>query len=103
MMPVIRVSDPTWEWLKSYARPFDDKPEDIIIKALEALDEKTGRKREELRKPAPVERTLGGKKLPQKEFRAPLLKTLLELGGSADVAKIRNVMKTKMAPLLSAV
>jgi hypothetical protein len=99
MMPVIRVSDPTYDRLKSHARPFDDKPEDIINLALDALDEKLGRVKAE--KPASVPKLAKGKKLPQKEFRAPLLETLQELGGSADVSEIRKVMQTKMAQRLS--
>jgi hypothetical protein len=101
MMPVIRISDPTYERLKSHARPFDDKPEDIVNLALDALDEKLGRR------PAPkavAERRerVTGRRLPQKEFRAPLIETLRELGGSAAVAKIRKVMEKKMAPRLHA-
>ena len=41
MMPVIRLSEATWERLKAHARPFEDKPEDIVNLALDALDEKT--------------------------------------------------------------
>jgi hypothetical protein len=125
MMPVIRVSYETWDRLKSYARPFEDKPEDIVNLALDALDEKKGRGAP----PKPMmppqanalkvayaarasgapeppaastsEHVVSGRKLPQKEFRMPLMQTLLELGGSAEVSKIRKVMARKMAPVLS--
>lgn len=102
MMPVIRVSDAIWERLKAHARPFEDKPEDIVKLALDALDEKTGRGAP--RTPTATPRSgdaVGGKKLPQKEFRIPLMKTLLELGGSAEVSEIREAMKRRMAPMLS--
>ncbi len=92
MMPVIRVSDATWDRMKSYAKPFEDKPEDIVNLALDALDEKMGRKAEKPKKVAAVLKPATGKKLPQKEFRLPLLKALLEFGGSADVSRIRAVM-----------
>jgi Mrr restriction endonuclease-like protein len=102
MMPVIRVSDATWERLKAYAKPFEDKPEDIVNLALDALDEKTGRTAPPKPETQPLsEQAVGGKKLPQKEFRMPLMKTMLELGGSAHVSEIRKVMQRKMAPLLS--
>jgi hypothetical protein len=99
MMPVIRISNSTYDRLKSHARPFEDKPEDVINQALNALDEKLGRAKTE--KPTPIPKTTGGKKLPQKEFRTPLIETLRELGGAADVSKIRRVMEMKMAPRLS--
>jgi Mrr N-terminal domain len=102
MMPVIRVSDATWERLKAYAKPFEDKPEDIVNLALDALDEKTGRTAPSKPKTPPLsEQEVGGKKLPQKEFRMPLMETLLELGGSAHVSEIRKAMERKMAPLLT--
>jgi hypothetical protein len=109
MMPVIRVSHTTWSRLQAYARPFVDKPEDIVDLALDALDEKLGRKTQtELKpiaellgqKPKPAKKAQNGKKLPQKEFRQPLLETLMELGGSAHVSNIRQVMEKKMASLL---
>jgi hypothetical protein len=104
MMPVIRVSDATWERMKKYARAFEDKPEDIVNLALDALDEKMGRKSQPPKQPPtearPTEKS-GGKKLPQKQFRLPLMQTVLELGGSAEVSDIRRIMEKKMAPLLS--
>lgn len=99
-MPVIRVSDATWERMKSHAKPFEDKPEDIVNMALNALDEKLGRKR--AKPPEVVVREVEGKKVPQKEFRAPLMKTLLELGGSAAVSEVREAMEKKMEPMLNA-
>jgi len=51
--------------------------------------------------PSPSEQAVSGKKLPQKEFRMPLMKTLFELGGSAHVSEIRKVMERKMASLLN--
>src|SRR6516164_5524482 len=99
MMPTIRVSDATWERLKTHARPLEDKAEDVIVRALDALDQKSGLATPEPK--APPKPPATGKKLPQREFRLPLMKTLLELGGSADVSEVRKVMERKMAPLLS--
>jgi hypothetical protein len=100
MMPTIRVSDATWERLKAHARPLEDRAEDVILRALDALDHKSGLVTPEEPKALPKP-PASGKKLPQREFRLPLMKTLLELGGSADVSEIRKVMERKMAPLLS--
>ena len=30
MMPVIRISEKTWERLKSYARPLEDSADDVV-------------------------------------------------------------------------
>jgi predicted DNA-binding transcriptional regulator AlpA len=101
MMPVIRVTQPTWERLQGYARPFVEKPEDVIVMALNALDEKVGRNTEKLVASAPVdEDEIEGKKLPQKALRLPLLQAVLELGGSARVWELRGEMEKKVAPLL---
>ena len=40
MMPVIRISDKTWERMKKYARPLEDLPDDVIGLALDALEER---------------------------------------------------------------
>jgi Mrr N-terminal domain len=99
-MPVVRLSASTMDRLKSHAEPFVDKPEDVVNRALDALDEKLGRIPKPQTAPVP-EKTAGGKKLPQKEFRLPLLKTLLDLGSSANVSEIRKLMETKVGSLLS--
>jgi hypothetical protein len=92
MMPVIRISDATWERMKLHARPFEDSPEDIVKLGLDALDKLAGRSPA----PAPKSRTGGrprkdeaGVKLPQKEFRKPLLLVLSEFAGPANLADVR--------------
>jgi hypothetical protein len=100
MMPVIRVSQATYDRLARHARPFEDKPEDVVRKALDALEEKVGMRAE---KPT-GQTTLAkaeGIKLPQKAFRAPLLEALSELGGSAHVSEIRALMEKKLGSVLS--
>jgi chemotaxis response regulator CheB len=106
MMPIMRVSDATWSRLQTHARPFVDKPEDIVNLALDALDEKLGQKpKPELKSIAELlgqKKPRSAKKLPQKEFRQPLLDTLIELGGTAHVSEIKSAMEKKIAALLSA-
>jgi Mrr N-terminal domain len=110
MMPVIRISDATWERLKGYAKPLEDSPDDVVQRALDALDASEGRtKIVDKVAPSPASgRSTGhnrragrGNKLPQKEFRTPLLETLSELGGSASTAEVRRILEPKMAPRLS--
>ena len=101
MMPVLRVTDRTWERMQRHAKPFVHKPEDILVMALNALDEKVGLKplpNPEIGIGVPVRRT---RKLPQKAFRKPLLKILLEMGGRAYASDIKRVIGPKVAPMLS--
>jgi hypothetical protein len=99
MMPVIRISDSTYAHLQRHAKPFEDSPESVIVKALEALDMMSGEE------PPPPSRLVRSKqnegaKLPQKEFRLPLLMTLLKAGGSSPAKAVRAVMESLMAPRL---
>jgi hypothetical protein len=106
MMPVIRISDETWERLKSYARPLEDSAEDVVRLGLDALDEKHGRSTSVLRplsaaKAPTLRPRSSGEKLPQKEFRGPLLDVLREKGGKVPVKQIRELLEPRMAPRLS--
>jgi len=92
MMPVVRISDATWDRLKNHARPFEDSPEDIIKLALDALEGGT---------PVavaaePIKRRRSADKTPQREFREPLMQLLKSMGGAASVGDIR----LKLEPLL---
>ena len=100
-MPVIRISEKNWERMKKYARPLEDLPDDVIGLAFDALDERGLPVRP---KAAPGSKPKGarrGNKLPQKEFRLPLLETLRDLGGKSAVKFIREQMEPKIAPRLS--
>jgi len=101
MMPVVRVSEATWERLKAHARPLEDSVDDVVGRALDALEASAGQA------PAPQEASpakrrtrRSGDKLPQREFRSALLKLLLELGGQARVTEIVPRLERVMAPRL---
>ena len=107
-MPVIRITDATWDRLKRWAIPLEDSPEDALRKVLEAAEEHlkyrqptsgghrrrsiTILKREKLRK---------GLKTPQQAYRQPILEALYELGGSASVGDVLHIVKKKMQPVLN--
>lgn len=96
-MPVVRISDATWERLKTYARPLEDTPDDVIGIALDALDRARGHTPPKVpNKPAKPK----GKKVPQREFRTPLLRVLLELGGSGYSKDIREKLEPIVQPML---
>lgn len=100
-MPVIRISQQTWDRLKTYATPLEDTADDVVNIALDAL-EAAGRKRLRIARhstaaPLPSKR---GKRTPLKKFRAPLLETLYRLGGKAYSREIRKTIERLVAPML---
>src|SRR5262245_44655306 len=102
MMPTLRVSDANWERMKKHARPLEDSADDVIGRALDALEALPAKAPPPPTASFQVPRRPAGQKLPQKEFRVPLLQALVELGGEAPVKQIREVMEKKMAPRLLA-
>lgn len=98
-MPVVRISDATWERLKAHARPLEDTPDDVIGFALDALDRARGQTPPKV--PTKPDRPKG-RKVPQREFRAPLLRVLLELGGSGYSKDIRDKLEPIVRPMLNA-
>ena len=106
-MPVIRISQQTWDRLKTYATPLEDTADDVVSIALDAL-EAARRKglriaRHSTAAPLPKrnsERPTRGKRAPLKKFRAPLLETLYRLGGKAYSREIRKTIELLVAPML---
>ena len=105
-MPVIRVTDETLERLKRWAEPLVDTAESALAKALDAAEQARalpgGDHLTPVAKPSRPGRRLptSKKKLPQREFRQPLLQLLYELGGSAQASDLQPLMKEKMASTL---
>jgi hypothetical protein len=109
-MPVVRLTKATWDRLTGYARPLEDSPDDVIRRALDALDASTGKAKiaaePETQSSSKRSRKHTGesgqsKKVPQKEFRIPLLQTLAELGGRASIRDVRKNLKPRIEPILS--
>jgi hypothetical protein len=102
MVPMIKVSEATWERLQKHAEPFVHAPEDIVNLALDALERKTA-KTPTVTAHTPVRGRLtrsSNEKLPQREFRMPLVETISELGGGAPTSEIKVIMREKMASRL---
>lgn len=92
MMPVIRVSDATWNRMKGLARPLEDTADDIVRRALDALEgvsTKDVPKRSVVGRPSDAE---GQQILPQKEFRGPILMALHRLGGSGSKQEVTKAV-----------
>lgn len=119
VMPTIRISDRSWERLKAWAEPLEDTADSALAKVLDAAERSRGGT------PSPQEPSVASKsgpglkdasrsqqrpsvapkpglsaaklaKLPQKEFRGPLLQVIYEFGGSAHVHDLRPVLRDRM-------
>ena len=101
-MPVVRISDETMERLKKWAEPLVDTTESAFVKVLNAAEKTLDAGRGvATRKPVrPSRRGKNHDKLPEKEFRRPLLEVLYGLGGKARVEELRPVMKERIGPRL---
>ena len=104
-MPVIRISEETMERLKKWAEPLVDTSESAFVKVLNAAEKSldaehrvtTSKKPEAVR---PQGRRKPQDKLPEKEFRRPLLEVLYEMGGKARMVELRPLLETRIAPRL---
>ena len=102
MMPVIRITDATWERLKKWAIPLEDTPEDAVRKILDAAEkhincQQIPENKQPNEKLIPIKNKLKrGQKTPQYAYRLPILESLHELGGKAPVTEILDLVKRKM-------
>jgi hypothetical protein len=105
-MPVIRVSQQTWDRLKEHATPLEHSANDIVSMALDALDQikwkPTGvgavSSPELQPKKADQRRT---RRYSPKELRLFLLETLYGLGGDATTREIRESARRILTPTLA--
>jgi len=105
-MPVIRITDTTWERLKQWAVPLEDTAEDAMRKVLDAAEEylKTTKRPMPLPKSARVGDTIRrGAKLHEKEYERPILEALLSLGGRASTNDTLKLVEKMIKPLLTEV
>jgi len=89
--------------LKRWAEPLEDTAESAISKALDAAEkmrEDEDRVHAAERVAKTPRRDRSQDKLPQKEFRQPLLEVIYEVGGSARTEDLRSLLKQRMGPRL---
>jgi hypothetical protein len=107
MMPVIRITDATWERLKKFAIPLEDTPEDVVCKILNAAEEylKHNKYSNVIQQPMKTriikQHIQKGLKTPEIAYRKPILEAIYELGGKASVAEILKNVEIKMKSLLN--
>lgn len=104
MMPVIRIDDEVWSWLKSKAgeRPFEDTTPNAVLRRVAGLGSGSGAKTlapERLTRQ--VDRRPSGKKTPQHEFRAPIIQILVKKNGCADRTFVLSELERLMAHRLT--
>jgi hypothetical protein len=105
-MPTIRISQQTWDRLKTYATPLEDTADDVVSIALDALEAarrkglRIARHSTSASLPKRNSEATRGKRTPLKKFRAPLLETLYRLGGKAYSREIRKTIELLVAPML---
>ena len=95
--------------MKRWAIPLEDSPEDAVQKLLDAAEEHLkgeGTKSAGLvgaarqTKAKRNHKLARGLKTPQEAYRTPILQTIYELGGSAYVKDIIEILEGKMKPIL---
>jgi hypothetical protein len=104
-MPVIRISQKTWERLKSHATPLEHSANDVVNMALDALEAAQGKSQPVQRRSAFASTTRSRRSQQRKRFslkqlRAPLLETLYARGGKAYSREIRAAMERLVVPVL---
>ncbi len=106
-MPVIRITQRTWERLKKHATPLVHTANDVVEMALEALDGQARKRgtRVHARKSRSAKKKSSQPKaaarpLPSTQFRACLLDALFRQGGRAYSREIREIMEQTLAPVL---
>ncbi len=107
MMPVIRITDATWDRLKRWAIPLEDSPEDAVRKVLDAAEEHlkyrqttSSSHRTETPTPPKGKKLRKGLKTPQQAYRRPILEAIYELGGRGSMDSVLKRVEGKMKSLL---
>lgn len=99
-MPVVRISDATWERLKVWAMPLEDTPDSTISKLLDRVDG-NGRPAAQNTVDRPgTKRLARGKKTSERDFERPLLEALYELGGAGVMYQVLPVVEEKLRHVL---
>jgi len=108
-MPVIRITETTWDRLKRWAVPLEDSPEDAVVKVLDAAEEHLKYTQTKKIEPSTTKTTRriqngrlpNGQKTPQSAYNQPIMEAIYELGGSAPVGEVLQVVEKKMKSLLT--
>jgi hypothetical protein len=110
IMPVIRVSEETWERLKKWAIPLEDTPDDVMKRVLDFADnhkqyfngdsETRSNNPEQFNHTRASDKRLPrGTKVSDEAYFMPILEALYELGGKGDIEEVLGIVENKMRHL----
>lgn len=111
MMPVIRISDQTWDRLKRWAVPLEDSPDDVLRRLLEiaeahveSLEQARARAVSVTEPESRKNRRLArGKRTSQVAYEMSICEVLYELGGTATAKEVLRQLPRKMEGILGEV
>jgi len=97
-MPNIFLSDSTYKRLRGIAVPFEDQPEDVIVRLLDQAEEGD---LEANRPPPRLSRAAPGSLLPLSAYWGPILRVLEEAGGAAASNDVLDALEERMGDMLT--
>ena len=97
-MPNINISDRTYRRLHQHALSFDDRPEDVILRLIDQAEALAGDAVPEpaVGPPSRPTRAAPGSLLPLTEYWVPILRLLVERGGSAPSNDVLDALEQRM-------
>jgi hypothetical protein len=98
-MPVIRISQQTWDRLKTYATPLEDTADDVVNIALDAFEATRPKGLRLARHSTAASLPKKKSERPQRAERAAL-KKFQTLGGKAYSREVRKTIERVVAPML---
>lgn len=105
MARTIQLSDATYRRLLRQALSFGDTPEDVINRLLEVVGDGDPLRREEIRKvireTKESPRSATGSLLPEREYWKPILRSIVEAGGSATASDVIDAVGEQLKDSLT--
>ncbi|UCH10557.1 MAG: hypothetical protein JSU61_01285 [Fidelibacterota bacterium] len=98
-MPTIRIDDEVWKELKKRAVPLEDTPNSVLRRILKLRDDKPERKARKANSPSASPKVTGG--TPRHQFREPILRVLVDAGGSGQEGAVLKKVEELMAGQLT--
>lgn len=98
-MRTIDLSDSIYQRLLQRAVSFEDRPEDVIVRLLDQVEE--GDRHPRIQADKPAGRAAPGSVLPVEGYWLPILQILAEAGGAAPSNDVVNALEERMSDALT--
>ena len=99
-MPTIEVDDDVWQWLKEHARPLEDTA-NTVLRRIAGLDGSGGAMALVLKSVPTRPSGRRGMKVPQRDYRNPILRIIVKHKGEADRNQVLQELERAMASRLT--